>query len=127
LPDLPGDGQGKTIKGRHQFEANKSSEEYLKAMQTDPQYEKEQGFNLETWLVLAINTLHTKNIQIDDWQGQGKISLLTGSYFKSFINLPFADWTRGNRRAVLSRGLGWFPNPNYSTRSLVEIPPLRNK
>jgi hypothetical protein len=90
-------------------------------MQTDPQYQQEKGFDPESWLTLAITTLHQKNSQIDDWQGQGKACFLTASYFKRSDFVPNAVWNRGYARADLDR----YPPENRrsydSARSRVEI------
>jgi hypothetical protein len=120
LPDLPSKGKGQTIAGRKQFEANQSSEEYLEAMQTDPQYQGEQGFNSETWLTLAIAYLHNQNSQIDDWRGQGKACLLTSCYLKSTGNVLSADWFRDHRHADLDRDLPSSQTSLSSTRTRVE-------
>jgi hypothetical protein len=121
LPDLPAEGKGQTIAGRKQFEAYKSSEQYLQAMQTDRQYQGEKGFDPESWLTLAITTLHTKNIQIDDWQGQGKVCFLTASYFRSSGDVPHAYWYRDDVRAHLHRNSPSLQPSDRSARSLVEI------
>jgi hypothetical protein len=121
LPDLPAKGKGQTIAGRHQLESNKSSEQYLQAMQTDPQYQGEKGFSPEAELTLWLTTLHTKNIQIDDWQGQGKACLLTASYFKGSGFVPYTTWSSDNRRAFLIKYDSWSFYLDFSVRTRVEI------
>jgi hypothetical protein len=92
MVDLPAEGQGKTITGRHQFEANKSAIEYLKLLQTDPNYLGELGFNYETWLTLVITYLHNQNIQIDTLEEtRGKSCLLIGSVLP-YGGVPYACW-----------------------------------
>ena len=108
LPNLPAKGQGKTIGNRKQLEADQTPIQYLKTIQTDPAYQHEQGATPELWLTKAITYLEGKNQQIDDWQGPGKTSYLTGAYFPSADRVPRADWYRDNRRAYLFRN-----NPDY--------------
>jgi hypothetical protein len=121
LTDLPGEGQGKTIKGRHQFEANQQGKHYLWLMQANPQYQGEKGFSPESWLTLAITHLQAKNQVIDNWKHQSKVCFLTGSYFEKFDRLPLANWLSDDRQAVLdvNHPGTWFFK--YSTRSRVEI------
>jgi hypothetical protein len=121
LPDLPAEGKGKTIQERHQLEANKSSEEYLKVMQTDSQYQGEHGFNPEAELTLWLTTLHTKNIQLDVWQSPHKACLLTGSYFKSSGHVPSTYWNPVTHQARMHEYLPKGRNLERSVRTLVEI------
>ena len=101
LPNLPAKGQGKTIGGRKQLEADQTPIQYLKTIQTDPAYQHEQGVTPELWLTKAITHSETTNQQIDDYQGPGKVSFLFGSYLPSTDDVPYAAWHRGNRRAYL--------------------------
>ena len=103
LPDLPAETKGKTINGRKQLEANQTPNDYLKTIQTQDQYQNEQGLTLESWLIYAITQLQEKNQAIDDWQGQGKSCYLTGSYQKKFGHVPNAYWNRDVRQANLNR------------------------
>jgi hypothetical protein len=125
LTELPDEGKGQTINGRHQFEASKTSNDYLRLMQEEPQYLGEEGFNPENWLTLAITTIHQKNHIIDQWGGQGKASFLISSYFKSIRRVPDALWVRYSDdnffQSVLQRVDPFFANPEYSARSKVEI------
>lgn len=86
--DIPAQGQGQTLGGRKQLEANQSSNKYLRLTQEDPQYQKEQGLTPESWLVKAITRLHLTNQQIDDYQGKGKICYLLGSFFIAESSVP---------------------------------------
>jgi hypothetical protein len=74
-------------------------------------------------LILWLTALHAKNIQLDDWCGQGKLSLLTGSYFKSSGCVPDASWFRNYNRATfdLSRPSHYLNINEGSARSRVEI------
>jgi len=78
--NIPREGKGKTIGGRPQLEANKTPAEYLKLLQTHPQYAQEQGTTLEDWLTLFITHLEKTNEVIDDYQGRGSIAYLMGSF-----------------------------------------------
>jgi hypothetical protein len=121
LPDLPAEHKGKTIEGRKQLEANKSAVEYLKILQKNPQYQGERGFNPEMELTLWLTTLHTENQVVDDWQGQGKASYLTGSYFKRSGMVPSVYWDRGNRQAGVGRDRPGYHDSNGSARTRVEV------
>src|SRR3989344_5641063 len=83
-PNIPAEGEGQTIGGRRQLEANKTPNEYLKLLQKDPQYANEQGLTNEAWLTQFITRLEQTNEVIDDWQGKGKICYLIGSFHSSF-------------------------------------------
>ena len=102
-PDLPAETKGKTINGRKQLEANQTPNDYLNTIQTQEQYQNEQGLTLESWLIYAITRLQEKNQVIDDYQGQGKICCLTGLYQKKSGHVLYANWSRGARRAYLYR------------------------
>ena len=102
LPNLPGAGQGQVIGGRKQIEANQTPTEYLE-QPSSPEYADEEGFTPERELSLAIAELHSTNKVSDDYQGQGKISFLTGAFFPVSGNVPYAYFDRDTRRARLSR------------------------
>lgn len=101
LPDLPAEGQGKTISGRKQIEARKSSKEYLEFLQQDPAYQNEQGLTPEADLALWLAYLKEQQLAIDDYAGQGKINWLAGSYLSGGV--PFFFWCRGYRQPYLYR------------------------
>jgi len=103
LPDLPAETKGETINQRKQLEANQTPKQYLETLQTDPQYQHEQGLTPEDWLIYAISQLEEKNQVIDDWQGQGKICYNLGAYFPFSGAVPGGYWSRGHRQA----SLGW--------------------
>lgn len=121
LPNLPGQGQGKTIGGRKQVEANQTPMEYLKQSQTQKEYINEEGATPEEWLALA--TLHLKetNQVLDDYQGKGKLSYLTGAYFPASGSVPGAYWDRNDRRAGLSGGDPGGRDEDYSVRRSVGV------
>lgn len=104
LPNLPGRGQGQTLGGRKQLEANQTPVQYLKILQTDPVYQHEQGPTPELWLIKAITYLEQTNQQIDDYQGLDKASYLIGSYFSSYDYVPHGYWSRDLRLANLNGG-----------------------
>jgi hypothetical protein len=121
LPNLPAKGKGQTIQGRHQIEAGKNPFDYLKLVKKDLQYPGEQGFSPETWLTLAITTLHQKNQVIDDVGGQGKTSYLIASCFRDLGNVIAANWNRNYRQACLAEDYVMLEDPSISTRTRVEI------
>ncbi|MFA6428249.1 MAG: hypothetical protein WCW02_01770 [Candidatus Buchananbacteria bacterium] len=92
LPCLPDEGKGKTIAGREQPGVYQKPSEYLKQLQTDPQYKGEQGLTLESWLVYGLSHLDQTNQVIDEYQNSGKFCLLVSSYFKQPGNVSGADF-----------------------------------
>ena len=120
LPDLPAQNAGKTIGGRKQLEANSSSIDYLNKMDED-EYQLEEGLTPEMWLVYAITNLQEKSQQIDDWQGQGKLCYLFGSYFPASGYVLYAYWYRDYSRAVLGSGTPTNRDSNSGARSSVKI------
>lgn len=101
LPDLPAENQAKTINHRKQLQANSTPQEYLNLLNTDSQYQHEQGLTPEAYLTYAQKHLQQTNQVIDDWQGQGKACWLLGAYFPESNDVPFARWRRDYRQASL--------------------------
>lgn len=101
MPDLPAEGQGKEISGRQQIEAYKTPREYLNLLQTDPQYQNEQGLTPEDWLIYAITYLEETNQVIDDWEGQGKVNWNIAGYFPALNDVSRGRWYRGDPQARL--------------------------
>ena len=98
---IPRQGKGKTVGGRKQLEANKSPEEYLKLLQTDPQYADERGLTIEDWTTLFITHLEKTNQVIDDYQDKGSVSYLNSSFFPSSRLVANGHWFRGYAQAYL--------------------------
>lgn len=121
LPNLPARGDGETIGGRKQVEAGNSPREYLKQPQTDSQYQNEDGFTPDDWLTEAIVHLEATNQVLDDWQGKGKISYLTGSYFPASDEVPLAYFRRDSRRAYLAGDNPGYRYGDYSVRRSVRV------
>ena len=121
LADLPAAGAGEIIGGRLQLEAGQSPNYYLDAMQTDPTYMDEVGLTPEAWLTYAITHLAETNQVVDDYQGSGKISYLTGAYFPGSDSVPSAYWDRGDRRARLSASDPGDAAPHCGVRSAVRV------
>ena len=121
LPDLPAEGQGKTLGSRKQLEANQSPKEYLNLTQSEAAYQGEQGLTPEGWLVCAITELAETNRQIDDWQGQGKYCYNFGAYFPSVSLVPNAYFYRDDCRAHLGRYYPGSARQDRSARSAVKI------
>jgi hypothetical protein len=120
LPNLPREGEGETKKDRKQLEANKSSHEYLELLKEDPQYMHESGMTPEEWISYFILHLEKTNQVIDNWQGNGSICRLIGSYFVSG-EVPGAAWYRGNGLADLDEDDPVFTNSNIAVRPAVRI------
>ncbi len=102
LPDLPAEGKGQTINGRKQFEANQSPKDYLKALQTNPQYQNEQGLTPEAALSDWLTHLQEDHTAIDDYQGKGKANYLVGQFVSGRV--PAFDWRRNDRQPNLGGG-----------------------
>ncbi|MCX6808628.1 MAG: hypothetical protein NTW50_03095 [Candidatus Berkelbacteria bacterium] len=115
LPNLPRGGNVETINGRTQLDnTGKSIKQYIKkgetipsieelhkVTQSDPMYQGEQGMIYESWLSYFLYHLEETNQVIDDYQGNGKISYLTGAIADGIV--PCAYWFRGDRQAYLVR------------------------
>ena len=100
--DIPAEKEGQPISNRDQLEVNLNPEEYLEKIQTEAQYQHEQGLTTEAWLTLAITHLHKHNQVIDDWKGSGKACYNTATYFLSSSNVSRGSWNQVRRQAVLS-------------------------
>ena len=130
LPDLPAEGKGKELNvkrgitsDRTPLEANQTPHKYLQTLQTDPNYQGEKGFTIEDWIIYAISKLEEENIQIDDWQGQGKGCYNLSSYFPAGSIVSFCYFFRVNSQASLSRYNPDFFDGSISARSSVKINP----
>jgi len=103
-PDIPAEGKGQTKAGRKQIEANQSAKDYLQLLQTDPQYQSEQGLTPEAQLLLSLTRLQETQTATNDWQGSGKINRLVGTYLAG--DVPYFCWFRVSRRPDLG---GFYP------------------
>ena len=121
LPNLPVEGKGEMKKGRKQLEAKKTPIDYLKTLQTDPQYANEHGITPEDWTIYFLTHLEKTNQVIDDWQGNGKISWNLGGYFPESSVVPNAYWGRGDRQANAGCGDGGFADSDFGARARVRI------
>ena len=120
-PNIPKENQGEIINGRKRLEANKTSNDYLKLLQTEEQYQNEQGKTPEEWITKFLTTLEKHNQVIDDYQGNGRASFQLGAYFSSSDLVPFCDWYRDNRRANLYRSYPRFQNGNSGASSSARV------
>jgi hypothetical protein len=103
--NIPKQGKGKTIGGRKALEANDTPENYLKTIQTNPEYANEQGLTLEDWITKFLSSLEAHNAVLDDWQGDWQ-GLDSGCYllasWSSFLgSLGFGGWFRDGKQAYL--------------------------
>jgi hypothetical protein len=121
MPNIPAEGKGKTKAERKQFEANQTPREYLKTIQSDPQYQHEQGMTPEDQLIYSIIHLEQTNQVIDDYQGKGKISYQIGAFFPSSVDAPSASWLRGSRQAALGRVIADDRGDNIGFRPAVKV------
>jgi hypothetical protein len=128
LPDLPGKGEGLILNQKRNLkttriplEAGKSPNEYLNILKTDPNYQGEQGFTPEAWFSYALTSLLNRNLQIDDYQGQGKASYLTSSCFPTTSVIPSVFWNRIDQRVRLARASPDLHNSVYGSRVSVKI------
>ena len=101
MPNIPREGKGQEIGGRHQLEANKSSTEYLRLLQTKSEYKGESGLTPETDLMYAITHLEETNQVTNDYIGKGSLSFQIGAYFPSSGHVPDSCWDRSSRQADL--------------------------
>lgn len=108
--NIPREGQGKTIGGRAQIEANKSPEQYLKLLQTQSLYRGEVGLTPEEALIHAISELVENDEVIDDYRGNGSKAYNIGGYFIQgpsravFGLVPLSYFVRGLCQVFLRGG-----------------------
>lgn len=121
LPNLPAEGLGQTIGGRKQIEANHTPNEYLQQSQNDNMYENEDGYIPEAWLTEALVHLETTNQVFDDYEGKGKVTFLTGSFFPDSGYVPYAFFERKYKQAVLRRNIPDYSDSSCSTRRSVQM------
>ncbi|MBU0546278.1 hypothetical protein KKA13_03430 [Patescibacteria group bacterium] len=119
--NIPRENKGQAKHNRKQLETNRSSNDYLKTLLTNPQYAKEQGMTLEDWITLALTYLEEQNQVIDDFNGNGSACLLTGSYNFDHDCVAGTDWSRVGRRAGLSGDGPGVRRTNGGFRPAVEI------
>jgi hypothetical protein len=120
-PNIPREGKGKTLAGRKQLETNQTPEDYLKQLQTNPEYQHEQGLTNEDWLTKSIIHLEQTNQVLDDYQGKGSACYLPGSFNPSSRSLGGGCWDRGGRQAYLSGVDPESQNSNLGLRSAVGV------
>ena len=122
LPDLPAKNQGKTVGNRPQLEADRTPNDYLGAIGQGDVYKHESGMTPEDWLAYALSELETQDRVIDDNEGQGKASYLTGAWFPEASNVPSAYWVRRvDRQANLGGDGAAYSYPDDASRSAVRI------
>ena len=102
-PNIPKENANEVINGRKRLEANKTSNDYLKMLQTEKQYQNEQGRIPEEWITKFLTILEKYNQVIDDYQCNGKASFQLGAYFLSSGDVPHCHWNRADRQAYLYR------------------------
>jgi len=89
--------------GRERLRGNKSSNKFLKLLQTQKQYQNEQGQTPEEWITKFLTYLEKHNQVIDDVEGNGTASCQLGAYFHSLDRVPLCWWYRVDRQAGLDR------------------------
>ncbi|MFA6428423.1 MAG: hypothetical protein WCW02_02655 [Candidatus Buchananbacteria bacterium] len=106
LSNLPAEGRSQTLNGRKQLEAKTGKEPdwYLEQLQTNPQYQGEQGLTPESWIAYALTHLQTTNQFIDDIDAELQIysaaskvpCLLLSSFFVHDKSIPLVFFNRSN-------------------------------
>lgn len=119
--NIPRVQQGKTLYNRKQFETNKSPKEYLKAIQTETQYQGESGYTPEEWLTQFLTHMQETDQVMDDGQGESSASFQCGAYYPASGFVPYGDSNRGFRRVILRRNFPDFRNVDVGVRSAVRI------
>jgi hypothetical protein len=124
LPNIHREGNGLStgleIK-RNQLEAGQTPNEYLEKIQTEEQYQNEQGQTPEDQIAYAIYYLEKHNQVIDDYSGKGSASYQLGAYFSASGNVPRSCWSRGGRRVVLYGGSPGDRSSGDGARSGVRV------
>ena len=121
-PNIPKkDDKLEIIGGRERLRANKTSNKYLKLIQTEKQYQNEQGRIPEEWITKFLTTLEKHNQVIDDYKGNGKVSFQLGAYFLSFDFVPNCCWFRDDRQANLNRGDPRNQDEDYGASSSARV------
>jgi hypothetical protein len=120
MPDLPKENANITIGNRKKPESGKTPNDYLRLIQTDPEYQDESSLTTEDWLTYAITQLEEKNQVIDDWQGQGRGCWNIGTYHNSY-DVSSGGWDRGDRRACLSLRGPDLKSSSFGLRSGVRL------
>ena len=121
MPNIPREGKGQEIGGRHQLETNKSSTEYLRLLQTKSEYKGESGLIPEADLMYAITHLEETNQVTNDYSGKGSLSFQIGAYFPSSGLVPYSSWYRDIRQANLDRLNPSYRNSHYGVRVGVRV------
>lgn len=78
--------------GRQKMALDKTPEQYLDLLQTDPQYAGEQGLTNEDWLMQFLIHLEQTNQIIDDSSGGNRTCLLIGSFNPMMLYVGSAFW-----------------------------------
>ena len=119
---IPREGTNETVGGRKRIETNQPPKDYLKSLQTESQYQGEQGLIPEAWLILAIQQLQEDGTVIDDYGNSTDSACYNlGSYVPSSGYVPLFYWGRGSRRSDLNGDHTDVRDPNVGFRSAVRI------
>lgn len=119
--NIPREGKGEIKGERRQLEAGQTPEQYQKTLQTEKQYQNEQGLTNEDWITQFLIHLEKTNQVIDDFYGKGSACFLTGSFNCVSRYLGSGCWAHGNRRASLGRSDPRGQSPNDGFRSAVGL------
>ena len=110
---IPRKGQGtyqEDENPRPPLEAGQSPIEYLSILQKakgdeDSPYHHESGLTPEDWIIAFMIHLTETGKFLDNWQNNTEsISYLTGAFFSSSTNVPYAYWRRDSRQVGLRGG-----------------------
>lgn len=123
LPKLPWPNKGQTIGGRKQIESGKRPQEYLQLLESDPQYQHEQGLTPEDWVIIFIKYLKKENRVIDEMYGDGCSCWLLGIYNTLQDKAFNACWHIGAR---VSQDTKMLRGEFYGLRTVVRIGELED-
>lgn len=120
LSNIPRKGEGKTIGGRAQIEANRTPNEYHALLQSQA-YDLETGGTPESWQARVMTHLaQTDGEFIDDYQS-GSACNLSAAWFLSSGDVASAFWARGFRKALVGRSDLGRREPDAGARFEVRV------
>jgi hypothetical protein len=123
-PNIPSEGANEVIgtkQPRKRLEANSTPNQYLKTLQTEPEYSHEQGMTPEAWMTQFILQLEETNQVIDDWKGNGKMNFNLGGWFPVSGNVADGEWNSVDVQVALNKCGPEVQRSYRGSRSAVRI------
>jgi hypothetical protein len=117
---LPRQGSGKTVGGRKQLENNQPPHDYLKNLQTPPQYQGESGWTYEDFLTDFLVNLEQTNRVSHEWFESSALWMV-GSYLPGLARVPDGGWDRGRGQLNVDADGPGHRNKRWSVRSTVRL------